>query len=139
MVDDIYNRAVVKPQPQPLTESREASGTFVQHNDLIESKRPKDQTGELIAGIKKDVVITNRLLERPNRVAIYGWHKATNQPIQPLTIIHANTYLDYSHGIRLIKQDVLVDDKPKKLEDVLQDETLSPLVSDEGPLKITRY
>ncbi len=139
MVNDIYNRAVVKMQPQPLTEAREASGTFVQHNDLIESKRPKEQTGELIAGIKKDVVISNRLTEKPNRVLIYGWHKAANQPIQPLTNIHNSTYLDYSHGIRLIKQDVLVDEKPMKLQDVLQDETLSPLVSDEGSLQVVKY
>jgi hypothetical protein len=139
MVNDIYNRAAVKLAPQPLTEAREASGTFVQHSDLIESKRPKAQTGELVAGDKKDVVISNRQLEKPNRVMIYGWHKAANQPIQPLTNIHNSTYLDYSHGIRLIKQEVLVDDKPMKLEDVMVDETLSPLLSDEGPLKITKY
>jgi pimeloyl-ACP methyl ester carboxylesterase len=139
MVNDIYNNAVVKLAPQPLTEAREASGTFVQHSDLIESKRPKEQTGELVAGVKKDVVISNRLTEKPNRVLIYGWHKATNQPIQPLTNIHNSTYIDYSHGIRLIKEEVLVDDKPMKLQDVMQDETLSPLVSDEGPLGVVRY
>ncbi len=139
MVNDIYARAVVKLAPQPLTEARESAATFLQHNDLIEKSRPKDKTGELTAGIKKDVVISNRLLERPGRVIIYGWHKAANQPIQPLTNIHNNTYVDYSHGIRLIKQDVLVDDKPMKLEEVLQDPDLSALVSDEGALKVIKY
>ncbi|HTL29600.1 MAG TPA: hypothetical protein VL282_10270 [Tepidisphaeraceae bacterium] len=139
MVNDIYTRAAVKLEPQPMTEKREAVTTFVEQNDLIESKRPKNQTGELIGGIKKDIVITNRLLEKPNRVAIYGWHKLDGNAIQPLTIVHGNFYVDYSHGIRLVKQDVLVDGKAMRLEDVLKDETLSLLVSDEGPLAILRY
>src|SRR5207253_1071838 len=80
--------------------------TFVQNNDLIQSQlkelTPNAQLGALIAGIKKDVVITNRLGEKPNHVAIYGWHKLDGDPIQPLTIVHISPYVDYSHGIRLV-------------------------------------
>jgi hypothetical protein len=143
MVDDIYEASQIKLAPQPLTEKREATATFVQSNDLIQSQlkevSPNAQPGGLIAGIKKDVVITNRLSEKANHVAIYGWHKLDGEAIQPLTIVHISPYVDYSHGIRLVSLDVLVDGKPTKLVDVLRDPRLCPLVSDELPSTIVRY
>ncbi len=51
---------------------------------MIREKQPKNAAGKLIAGHKKDVVITNRLLTMPKRVAIYGWHRPNGSPIQPL-------------------------------------------------------
>src|SRR5262249_23857811 len=74
IVDDIYKTAAVKLEPKPLTKDREAPETFLQHHLLIEEQRKNSPLGELVAGIKKDVVVTNRLAEKPNRVAIYGWH-----------------------------------------------------------------
>ncbi|HNM47260.1 MAG TPA: hypothetical protein PKH51_09605, partial [Candidatus Sumerlaeota bacterium] len=86
-----------------------------------------------------DVVITNRLLEKTHRVAIYGWRKMDNQPIQPLTIVHVDWYVDYSHGIRLIQRQVMVNGKPMLIDEVLSDPHLHVLLSDEGQMKITRY
>src|SRR5262249_10239889 len=95
--------------------------------------------GGLVAGIKKDVVVTNRLGEKPNRVAIYGWHKADVSPIQPLTIVHANTYVDYSHGVRLMKRLVEIDGKPRDVRHALHSVDSCALLSDEGPLDWPGY
>ena len=43
-------------------------------------------------------------LERPNRVAIYGWHYLNGQPIQPTYAGHVDWYIDYSHGIRPVRR-----------------------------------
>jgi hypothetical protein len=139
MVNDIYANAEVKLEPQPLTEQREAVRTFVQHNQIIEEQRatrqPPAQLGQLVAGHKKDIVITPRLKEKPNKVAIYGWHKPDGNPIQPLYVGHAGYYVDYSHGVRLIKREVLVDGVARDIAEVLKDAELAGLVSDEGVIE----
>ena len=88
----------------------------------------------MIAGIKKDVVMTNRLKEKPNRVAIYGWHYPTGRPIQPLYVGHTHWHVDYSHGIRLMSRQVVVDDQPMQVRDVLRHKELCVLLSNEGPI-----
>jgi hypothetical protein len=135
MVNDIYAQAQVKLEPKPLTKDRELIETFVQHNDIIERQRAGKPLGQLVAGQKKDVVITNRLKEKPHKVAIYGWHQLDGKPIQPLYLGHADYYVDYSHGIRLVKQTMTVDGKPRKVADVLRDPEMSKLLSDEGSVE----
>ena len=140
MVDDIYRHAEVKLEPIPLTQDRESLQTFIFHNVLIQAQREGKALGLLmVAGDKKDVVITNRLAERPNRVAIYGWQRLDGIPIQPLTIIHAATYVDYSHGIRLVCAAMTVDGKPTTVAAVLKDPVLNILLSDEGPILHVTY
>lgn len=139
VVDDVYRAAAVKLEPRPLTEARERPETFLRHHDLIERQRTGKPLGELVAGVKKDVVVTNRLAERPNRVAIYGWHRPDGTPIQPLTIVHRDTYVDYSHGVRLMKRAVVVDGRPRDVRHVLYAADLCGLLSDEGPLTRPDY
>jgi hypothetical protein len=134
MVDAIYAAADVKLEPRPLTQERESAGTFYEHHQIIESQLSTQ--GPLVAGIKKDVVLTNRLLEKPGHVAIYGWHKLDGQPIQPLTTIHVDWYVDYSHGIRLVSRRMTVDGQAMDLADVVRSAELSPLLSDEGPMDV---
>src|SRR5262249_36215968 len=134
VVDDVFRNASVKLKPSPLTEARESTDTFAKHNELIEKQKAGKTLGELVAGLKKDVVITNRLGEKPNRVAIYGWHKLDGTPIQPLTIVHKETYVDYSHGVRLMKQTLMIDGKPWDVRQVLHATDLHGLLSDEGPV-----
>ncbi|MDY3551088.1 hypothetical protein R5W24_000162 [Gemmata sp. JC717] len=138
-VDEVYRAAVVKLEPKPLTEDRERPSTFLKHNALIEDQRRGQKVGELVAGIKKDVVVSNRLTEKPGRVAIYGWHKLDGKAIQPLTIVHGETYVDYSHGVRLMKRTVLVDDQPRDVRHVLYSSALHELLSDEGPVTRPTY
>jgi len=101
LVDEIYKAAKVKLEPMPLFAYRDSTPTMYQHHLIIEGQR-KLQTG-LIAGIKKDVVLTEQLKQagKQNKVAIYGWHYLTGKPIQPVYTGHANWYVDYSHDIGL--------------------------------------
>jgi hypothetical protein len=133
--DEIWRQAEVQLPPRPLTMDRDQAATFYHHQQLIEAQRQGKPLGVLVAGIKKDVVLTNRLRERQNRVAIYGWHKADGQPIQPLYVGHVDWYVDYSHGIRLLSRQVLVDGQEKDVEEVLKDRELCGLLSNEGPIE----
>jgi hypothetical protein len=112
------------------------------HNTTINNQLVGRGATKLITGHKKDVVLTNHLYpNNPNRrVAIYGWFMLNGTPIQGLNpTSHENTYEDYSHGIRLIANDVVVNNSPMRMQDVFNDPTLSCLVSDEGPLMFQRY
>lgn len=131
IVNDIYLQSKVKLEPQPMFAFRDSSVTFYQHHLMIEGQR-KLRNG-LISGIKKDVVISGRMSSEktPNRVAIYGWHKLDGRPIQQVYIGHANWYVDYSHGIRLIHQDIYVNGKVMNYKDVLKDPFLSQILCDE--------
>jgi hypothetical protein len=140
MVNDIWEAAEIKLEPHPLTEEREAATTFLQHHNIIEGQRNGAPLGKLVAGIKKDVVVTNRLQERPDRVAIYGWHYTSGDPIQPLTIVHVDWYVDYSHGVRPVKRLMRIDNGTTlSYEEILTDPHLHNLLSDEGEIKIPRY
>jgi len=132
--DDVFKSAKIKLDPKPLATDRESAATFYQHQQIIEEQRRGQSLGLLIAGVKKDVVLTNRLNEKANRVAIYGWHYPDGKPIQPLYVGHVDWYVDYSHGIRLVSQEMIVDGRPMKFSDVLRDKDLSALVSDAGPI-----
>ncbi|WP_157368589.1 hypothetical protein [Zavarzinella formosa] len=139
IVDELWKASSVKLEPKPLTKDRGLSSTFLEHHQLIEKQREGNKLGEIVAGTKKDVVITNRLGEKANRVAIYGWHKTDGSPIQPLTIVHVNWYVDYSHGVRLVKRAVTVDGKPRDIRPALYSADLWPLLSDEGPITHPAY
>lgn len=132
MVDDIYKAAAVKVEPKPLTEQREAVRSFVAHDAIVSGQLTGKPLGQLVAGDKKDIVVSNRLKEKPNRVAIYGWHKLDGKAIQPLYVGHGDFYADYSHGVRLVLDACIVDGKPARISVVMKDPELSKLVSDEG-------
>ncbi len=144
MVNDIWLTAPCKLAPHPYSPSVykiESVEVFNMSNTYIEGQRVATGAppGTLIAGTKKDVVITAQLAARPGKVAIYGWHQLNGQPIQPLYLGHTITYMDYSHGIRLVKQAMLVDGKPMLVQDVLKDPLLCVLISDEGVINDPRY
>ena len=109
MVDAIYKASTVKLAPVPMYAYRDSAITMWQNHLMIEGQR-KNKKG-LIAGIKKDVVLSNKVIEhvKSNRVAIYGWHAIDGKPIQPVYAGHVNWYVDYSHGIRLIAKRVKID------------------------------
>lgn len=139
MVNDIWTAATTHLDPRPLTEARESPLTFLQHNRIIEGQLKGIERGTFVAGIKKDVVVTSKLSEQPRRVAIYGWHYPTGSPIQPLYTGHVDWYVDYSHGIRPVRRNLLVDGKTMSFEQVLADPALRDLLSDEGAVTASRY
>ncbi|MDQ3441402.1 MAG: hypothetical protein M3478_13755 [Planctomycetota bacterium] len=134
IVDDVYSRAEAKFEPKPMGAPRETVERFLEHHAIIEAQRAGESLYQLVAGHKKDVVITNRLKEKANKVAIYGWHKLDGKPIQPLYVGHVDWYVDYSHGIRLVKGEMTVDGKRVDVADVMKDPNLSAAISDEGPI-----
>ena len=137
--DDVYNAAKIKLEPRPLTVARDSFRTFAEHHKIIENQR-KNRKG-LIAGIKKDVVITSAISRNPktNRVAIYGWHKLDGKPIQPVYTGHVDWYVDYSHGIRLVYQTIIVDGKPMNYKDVLNSKKLSLLLCNDEDCSYCEY
>jgi hypothetical protein len=131
MVDDIYKAAKVKLEPVPMYAFRDSTITMWHHHLIVEGQR-KGKKG-LIAGIKKDVVISGKISRdpKPDREAIYGWHKQDGKPIQPLYTGHINWWVDYSHGIRLVYRKIKVGNKWMDYTDVLKDPVLQKLLCDE--------
>ena len=92
------------------------------HNDRIEEQsRTLGVThSALVSGHKKDVVTTNLPTGSPGCIAIYGWHRLNGTPIQPLSTVHGACYADYSHGIRLVSETVMVDGQPGAAEETCE-------------------
>jgi hypothetical protein len=139
IVDAIDQQAQLHLAPHPLTHAREAVATFLEHHKNIEKQRADKLLGMLLTGIKKDIVLSPRIFERPDRLAIYGWRQLDGKPIQPLTIVHSNRYVDYSHGARLIGNAIELGGKSVRITDLLRDPVHCGLVSDEGPIVPPRY
>jgi hypothetical protein len=139
IVDAIYDQASyhLKPQPMPAGPQMRSTEYYRIHNEMIEgqSRALGIPVGELVSGDKKDVVITNLLARKPDRIAIYGWHRGEGAPIQPLSIVHGARYADYSHGIRLVSDVAILNGEPRSIYGILQDSSLAKVLSDEGPIR----
>lgn len=139
MVNDIYHAAKVKLAPVPMYSHRDSTITMWQHHLIIEGQR-KGQHG-LIAGIKKDIVISDQLTRssKTNRVAIYGWHQLNGKPIQPLYTGHVDWYVDYSHGIRFIYRKIKVNGQWMDYTEVMNNPVFKKLLTDESFGDVFRY
>lgn len=139
MVDDIYKAAKVKLEPVPMYAFRDSTPTMWHHHLIIEGQR-KEKKG-LIAGIQKDVVISAKISRdpKPDRVAIYGWHKLDGKPIQPLYTGHIYWWVDYSQAIRLVYRKIKVGKKWMDYIEVLSDPVLRKLLCDEEWCDFFRY
>jgi hypothetical protein len=145
MVDDIYRSSALKLEPSPIPPSPAMTTVevFSNHNAMIRSQRfdkfNQYPLGTLVAGHKKDVVISPRLATAPGKVAIYGWHKTNGSPIQPLYLGHTAAWVDYSQCIRLVQEKMESNGEAKSASEVLASPSLSRLLSDEGPILSPRY
>lgn len=145
--DKIYQYAQVKMVPEPIPPSPQmiTVPVFEKHNTLVNTQRkhslPIFPLGSLVAGNKKDVIISNKIYNDKGvlRVVIYGWHKPDGKPIQPLYNGHSTIHVDYSHGIRLVQNKVWVDGRKTSSQKVLASETLCRLLSDEGRIASPVY
>lgn len=148
MVNDIWKQSVNKLAPKPwgppYNADMEKTHRIGTHSKWIQDQLTtsgKDPFA-LTSGHKKDVVITNKLA--PNnpqkRVAIYGWIQLNGQPIQGLNpTSHDDKYADYSHGIRLVDNNVVVNGQSMRIRDVFKHATYCKLISDEGVLNFLSY
>jgi hypothetical protein len=139
MVDAIYDQSSYHFKPQPMAAGPQMRSTeyYRVHNGMIDeqSRARGIPVGDLVSGHKKDVVITNLLASKPGRIAIYGWHRSSGDPIQPLSTVHGARYADYSHGIRLVSEMAILDGKLRSIYDILQDHLLAKVLSDEGAIR----
>ena len=71
---------------------------------------PAHPLGQLVSGDKKDVIISHIIDSIANRVVIFGWYYPSGTYIQPMTDVHADIYMDYSHGIRLVQNNCMLND-----------------------------
>jgi hypothetical protein len=142
MVDAIFRQSAHHFAPEPLPPGPRMTSTayYVKHDERIKEQRQTlgNPLDALASGHKKDVVLTNRLAQAVGKIAIYGWHRLSGIPIQPLSTIHQASYADYSHGIRLVSETVLVEGKPESIYNILQDPELTDVLSDEGPIQARR-
>ncbi|KAA3608871.1 MAG: T9SS C-terminal target domain-containing protein, partial [Calditrichaeota bacterium] len=139
LVNHIYQNAEIKLAPVtyfPVGNANEKVPKFIEHNDAIEQQFESSGgiPGQLIGGTKKDVVLSNKIIDpsRPNHVVIYGWHKLDGDPIQPLTNIHNDSYVDYSHGIRYLKSEIKINGTKSTIQTTLKDDVLYKIISDES-------
>lgn len=155
MVNSIFEAASTQLVAKPKSHSGPMMSTayFRDHNTTIQAQLDAVNAlpGELVAGHKKDVVLCRALFDgkpypagHSDRVAIYGWAQLIQnrkwtvwQGLNPES--HENTYKDYSHGIRLVAQSLMVNGTNMPYEEVLTDPVLAGAVSDEGALEDSRY
>jgi hypothetical protein len=139
IVDAVFDQSDIHfiPQPLPAGPAMRSTEYYVKHNQKISEQRRLlgVQPEALVSGHKKDVVIADRMARTRERIAIYGWHRPSGIPIQPLSTAHNTDYADYSHGIRLVSETVLVGSEPRSIYGVLQDPRLRGLLSDEGVVR----
>jgi len=146
MVALIWKAASVKLEPAPIPPSAAmvTMVVFDQHNNMVHYYRDAElelhPLGELVAGHKKDVILSNEIATNPRKVVIYGWQYPDGTVIQQLYTGHVNWYADYSHGVRVVAAQCVVNDSAMLVADVLQDPLLYRLLSDEeGPMEQTCY
>jgi hypothetical protein len=145
MVNAIYEAAEVKLAPSPIPPSPAMTSVtvFSNHNATVWAQRSEQlrahPLGALVAGHKKDVVISARLAAAPRKVAIYGWHQTNGVPIQGLYLGHTARWVDYSQCIRLVQQKMIANGAETTVARVLEDPALSGLLSDEGVIENPRY
>jgi hypothetical protein len=150
IVDAVYAAAPLKFSPKPIAPSAAmiTVPVFLAHNDSVQQQRvpvlSQFPQGVLVGGTKKDVIISNRIYSSlkptvPKPVVIYGWHQLSGVPIQPVYNGHEETYADYSHGIRLVQNALVVDGLPSTVTATLADPQWCSLLSDEGVIALARY
>jgi hypothetical protein len=145
MVNDIWKVSVNKLIPQPWGPPYDADmqkthriGT---HNNNINSqlRNTYKDAFALTSGHKKDVIIDKQLLINKHNVGIYGWINLNGSPIQDANCFaHDDYYADYSHGIRLISQDMIFNGNPIRFIDAIKHPVLSKAISDQGAYDASR-
>jgi len=142
VADDIYNQKdAVKLVGEGLVHNdsdqnyMKGSGFYLYHNQRIQEQlNGRGGEGVLVVGHKKDIIVSRYLENKPGGLDFYGFFDASGKPIQH-NPAHENTYADYSHGVRFISQDVIVNGQPMRYDDVLANKDLAGLLSYEGTVR----
>jgi len=142
LVNLIYEASYAMPvYTIPPSDFMVSSAVWLDHQQMLEAdlgevRWPCQEM--MIAGHKKDYVLTPRLENRPGREAIYGFFRSNGTTIQPLSLFHDHNWIDYSQAIRFIDRRVVLNGVSMDLWDLYAHPELSSLVSDEGPLCVSK-
>lgn len=147
---------IIKPRPRRITSSTQA---MIDHSEDIDDQLKGIDRPGIVATVGKHWIIDNKLLRprMPGMAINYGWHfkgnsyqgikgglpvNYKNMPgvrmIQTRGSHHTLLHQDYSQICALVDRNCMVDNKPMDLAEVVQDKTLSNLVSHEGKMKLWR-
>lgn len=158
MSDQIWQAAKVKLNPKPmsgmtstisgqtyspqqfLAKKMTDTDSFVEHNNIIQDQLQKSNhnVGDLVAGSKKDIVISNDV--GSGKLGIHGLHTSKGKAIQSGPTSHTADYRDYSHAVRLVDRFGILNGKRVDLiNDVLKNPEYASLISNDGVLKMTSY
>lgn len=145
IVNDIYANSDVRlsgvglVQNQNDTNYMQGNGFYFEHDQIIDRQLRDCPPGTLVAGHKKDIIVSRFAAQNSDRLDFYGLFDHRGHAIQgagggP----HDVNYVDYSHGVRFVSQDVVINGRSMKYADVLNDPSLCHLLSDEGPVNTSR-
>jgi hypothetical protein len=138
MVNQVWNAAQAKmipsPNGPPYTEVMGSITKLLENENRIRLQLENVSLGTLVSGIKKDVVNAKALTTAHDRLGIYGWIKKDSTPIQGLNCVSHNAqYVDYSQTLRGISRTMLLNGNEVDFYDIIKDQNLCSLISDEGP------
>jgi hypothetical protein len=139
MSDQIWQNANLRMMPTGMGASFQMTSvkTLMNHNAVIEKQRA-GRNFNIIAGHKKDIIIHSKLLTYTNNICIYGWHYPDGKPLQGTQYMaHDVFYQDYSHSIRLIAKQAVLNGQRIELTELLNNRQYCHLISDEGAYNAT--
>lgn len=139
MVDAVWLAADARLAPQRLAPKDSVGSVrtveyFARHTNVIDGQRMLRRVARdaLVAGHKKDVVLSPALAANPGKVAVYGMHRTDGTPTQRLSTVAQASWVYYNHGVRLVHRRITVDAADLDLRTVLRDPGLARLLSDGG-------
>jgi hypothetical protein len=144
MVNQIWTNSTVKMTADTVNPTNDNNATvpvfILQDNEVMAQRNTFTNAhplGALVSGDKKDEIISTYIYTNfqngvTTPVVIYGWIQPNGSPIQPLFNGHSESYMDYSHGIRMVQMAVILDGVTNTATNIMADPVLWPLLSDEG-------
>jgi hypothetical protein len=143
--DLVHEHADVVLRPQLGVPDSQMADTsrMIQHSANVAAVlRGRIDAGGCASTVGKDWINTNRLENRPDRAANYGWHDphAPNGRVwQTVGLAHDRNHVDYSQVLRLVDRIAYVDGAPIDIAELASHPELHGAVSDEGPLRVLRH
>ncbi len=138
LVNDIY-AASMKLQAEPWGPPYDGSMSWTSRWPKQTAKVRKQleareaPLGTLVEGHLKNVVVSNKMVARKGEMlSFYGWFRADGKPIQGDSLAHGAGYCDYSHGVRYVLDEMVVEGQYlMSLDEVLQHDDYYRLISTE--------
>ena len=137
MVDAIWESAEVHLMPIRFRpdEHMTTFAYFVRHDAVVKGQRMISNAppGTFVAGHKLDVVAPEPGSADVPAISIYGWHFPDGRVLQPLFTAMSDEMVAFSHGVRLVHRNVLVDGVWRDIAEILSDSALALLFTHAQP------